>query len=516
MSDIRASAFIAPAVRAAGAGLGALLAGPLGGTLGQWLGGALGLKASLIVDEYVKEFGEKAAEKLLETGADSLGERLKESSPRIEDVYRQALRLSLQYVHSQIPGEDFDDWFRNWEHALAARVILDLSPIEPGQLVPDKLDSLFRRTLESIDAQGESMRRKSVSITPRFRAMPDELSAELTRELPGRFKSSFGALIVTPEYEQAWKQTQLVFQQFAGITLRRIGETTERIDLNTELLPHIAEATGAIREQIADLKIYITKQIASQASQKQRKTWRDLSHLSIPMLAGISQTSYSFFVSQLFTGLAHTFHERPYCQFTGVLRYADRIARGQTVPTYYLLCHQIEFCESVRRTTELQIRSYATARKNGRDAIEKLQRKSQDDTDAFNSAWDARALFDVSTQWMPLLFTVDSARKRIRIETSALSVDPLQYASGINPTSELLRFAASIVNTGDIAHLGDITWYDTNYSLLKLFVDILDYGRLEIDRIRINAEDYEEWDYVNSRVDLEIKKSGESRPAERR
>jgi hypothetical protein len=35
----------------------------------------------------------------------------------------------------------------------------------------------------------------------------------------------------------------------------------------------------------------------------------------------------------------------------------------------------------------------------------------------------------------------------------------------------------------------------------------MDHRKIDFDRLRINAEDYEEWDYVNPAVDLEIKDS---------
>jgi len=497
------------AVRIASAGLGAAIAGPLGAALGGWLGGALGAPAAVIIQEYAKKFGEKAAEKLLDVGADSLAKKLKAPSPRIGAAYREALRLSLQEIHSQMSSGDFDDWFANWERCLSTTVPLSLSAIELTQLVPDKLDQLFRHTMECLDAQGAAIGRRDLSLTLRCRTIPESLLSELTARLPECLQSTLSTLITTPEYEQAWKDMQLIFQQFADIALRRIDHTTQRIEHATQVLPQVAEDTAAIRKEIADFRIYLTRQVVAQATTKQRKTWRDLSHLFIPMVGGVSKSSDGFFISELFMGLDHTFRDRPYCQFTGVLRHVERNVQGKTVPMYYLLCHQIDFCESVRKTTELFIRSYAYAKKNDPKAFEQLRKEQQKLTDAFNREWNAHASFDLSSEWLPLEFTVDSAKRVISIQQLPLSLDPLTYVSGITSTSELLRFLSSYVNSGRVAYFGDATWYNDNYSLLKLWADFIDHGKIEIDRLRINAEDYEEWDYVNPVVDLEIKNSKE-------
>jgi hypothetical protein len=152
------------AIRVAAAGLGAAVAGPLGGALGGWLGGALGASAADLIQSYAEKFGEKSGEKLLEAVTDSVTEKLKDPAPRLEGVYREALRLSLSEIHEQTRWDGFDDWFANWENCLARAARLDLSSITPDQLVPARLDGLFRFTMERLDAQGTAMRQKSLSL----------------------------------------------------------------------------------------------------------------------------------------------------------------------------------------------------------------------------------------------------------------------------------------------------------------------------------------------------------------
>ncbi len=248
MTAPRSIQWAAPAIRIAAAGLGAAVAGPLGGALGGWLGDAFGPSAATLIKGYARKFGEKAAEKLLDTGGDSLLEKLKAPSPPFEAVYREALRLSLAEIGSQVRGDGLDDWFANWDRCLAGSTALDLSAIDVGQFAPEKLDDLFRQTMERLDRQGSAMRRNDLSLTTGFRTMPDALFFALKARLPGRLQEKVRALIVTPQYEQAWKQARLAFEDFASTTLRRIDETTQTIDHKTDVLPQVAEDVAALRK----------------------------------------------------------------------------------------------------------------------------------------------------------------------------------------------------------------------------------------------------------------------------
>src|ERR1017187_6369283 len=252
MTSLRSNSWAKPAIRIAAAGFGAAVAGPLGGAVGGWLGDALGGSAADLVEKYAEKFGDKAAEKLLDLGADSLVEKLKESAPNLESAYRDALRLSLAEVHSHFSG-GFDDWFANWNVCLAASVPLDLLPIHADQLVPEKLDDLFRLTLERLDAQGAAMRQKSLSLKLECRAVPEALLSELNSQLPECLAKNFRAIIVQPEYEEAWKQSQLILQGYANAALGRIDETTQKIDRKTDVLPQVVEDTAATREGVAKL-----------------------------------------------------------------------------------------------------------------------------------------------------------------------------------------------------------------------------------------------------------------------
>jgi len=234
-----------PAIRIAAAGFGAAVAGPLGAALGGLLGDALGSSATGLIKGYAEKFGEKAADKFLDSGADSLIETLKTPSPQIEAVYRESLRLSLATIREQMGG-DYEEWFSNWDSVLAAPESLDLSSIHLDRSAADRFDDLFRLALERLDAQAAAIRRKDLSLTLQTRQMSDELVSELGVRLPLPLQENFRELIVTPRYESAWKQAQLVFQQFTDLVLGRIDETTLRIERKVDRLVEKSSSTTEV------------------------------------------------------------------------------------------------------------------------------------------------------------------------------------------------------------------------------------------------------------------------------
>jgi len=76
--------------------------------------------------------------------------------------------------------------------------------------------------------------------------------------------------------------------------------------------------------------------------------------------------------------------------------------RGETIPSYYLLCHQIEFCEYVRNRAQQIILGHQKAKKESSEALDQLKREQQTITDTLNREWHASASFALSTTWLPV------------------------------------------------------------------------------------------------------------------
>ncbi len=111
--------------------------------------------------------------------------------------------------------------------------------------------------MESLDAQGAAIQQKSVSLNLATRTLPEALLSILTAQLPDRLPANFRALIVQDAYEEAWKQQQLAFQDFAASTLKRVDETTQNIDRKTDVALSLLERLDkAVGEGLVPLSQY--------------------------------------------------------------------------------------------------------------------------------------------------------------------------------------------------------------------------------------------------------------------
>ena len=246
-----------PILEVAAAGFGAAVAGPIGGAIGNWLAGAFGNSASRVIESYAKTFGENSAKKLFEMGNDSLTERLGDRSPVLEEAYQTALRQSLADLHARTgPPNQYEDWFSNWDRALAI-----LKPLDPDLIKPDQpafFADLFTSTMERLDAQGSALLSKALpSLALRPRTIPDALLAELQKELPRVLTERFHSLIVKPEYENAWKEKEQIFQNSFEGMLGRIDVKTDllpRIDVQMNLLPLIFENLVKLSDDMAVIR----------------------------------------------------------------------------------------------------------------------------------------------------------------------------------------------------------------------------------------------------------------------
>ena len=215
------------AIRVAAAGFGAALAGPLGCALGAAFGDALSGPLGEMIGKLLEEGGKEATKKLFDASGDTLAEKMQGSGGNLDAVYREALRQSLVAIRPQVSG--YEDWFEHWEQCLKAKEVLRLDELRADQLTPEQLDAVLRRTLLRLDAQGAMMGNKPASIMLVERVMPNELDTALTRLTPGFFDMSFRTLIVSEEYEKAWKEAQIGFQEFVSTFLVSIKADTEAI-----------------------------------------------------------------------------------------------------------------------------------------------------------------------------------------------------------------------------------------------------------------------------------------------
>jgi hypothetical protein len=84
-------------------------------------------------------------------------------------------------------------------------------------------------------------------------------------------------------------------------------------------------------------------------------------------------------------------------------------------------------------------------------------------------------------------------------------MNPADYEHHLKTTSEMLAYVASAERAaGAAAWLGDISFIQNNWSLLKLVTYFMDHKEINLGSIRINSQDYEQWDYHNPGLEDEL------------
>lgn len=235
MAGIRLKGLVKPAMKVAGVSIGAAFGGPLGGLLGNWAGHVLGSATAALIDESTKEFAKKAAEKIGEVGSELLGEQVGAHSIQLKELYRDTLRESLKGIEDYPEFGDYGDWFVNWELCFSRHRELDLSGVLTVENETQQPITLLLQTLIRLDAQGRQPS-GSLSISLPIRDMPDKLASALENRLPFAIEVVFEKLIVTSEYEGAWKEVTRRFEKAAISKIVELAKTTDRIDARTQTI----------------------------------------------------------------------------------------------------------------------------------------------------------------------------------------------------------------------------------------------------------------------------------------
>ena len=240
------------------AALGSILAGPLGGALGSVLvgmfGEIFGQSAAKLVTFFAEKQGQATAQKLPGSDLDSFAVRHGENSRTLERAYREALRESLTAIRTEV-GTQYEDWFDNWDACLksSAPLNLDSLPVQPAQY---GLDAVFSKTMQRLDALGNSLLVKSLLLEER--PVPADLLEQIKARLPELFKASFRALIAKDEYRQAWGEGQLALSDYLNLSIAHIAETSESVHRKLDEELHPENATSEPKLSISSIDPFAT------------------------------------------------------------------------------------------------------------------------------------------------------------------------------------------------------------------------------------------------------------------
>jgi hypothetical protein len=280
-----------------------------------------------------------------------------------------------------------------------------------------------------------------------------------------------------------------------------------------EKLTQINTVMGNVLIQVAANEGLLT-QLMQQVQVSQRKVWRPLEVFKFPPLPCLyEENEPKAFSLYLAYALRTAYQNEKYVQFTGLFRKSVRTVDGMAVQIYELFCHQVDFL-SLARDERTQLLTDNASRI--KEALERGDTQDLYDIEGANfdklmaplrDHWNISWEVVLSPQWIPLEITYDRATKSIAIKSLDIpSIDLENFPGKLRSTSELLKFIAAtlqspvlIVNDADSFRL-------EHPSAIKMFVDMMDHRQVFLDQLRINVNDYEEWDYLNPQFDAEIER----------
>lgn len=270
---------------------------------------------------------------------------------------------------------------------------------------------------------------------------------------------------------------------------RRTKNDADRITTHGDLSP------GAVG---GDYKV--TQTIVNQRAEARRKTWRMLDEIDYPALVDDEdrRTKYTL---QLALQLHRTFQSEGYTAFTSFLslREAPIPEIDQKTPVYCLVTHRAEFSGALRHSWKFL--------HNPTIPKEKKQ-AHQDELNAQIGELLQTWSFDLRPPFAERLvatqFTYDPDSRRIAIGPPPhMSTAPDSFPDNVRTTSELLAFLSAV--TGNpMVYLGDTECITSHYPLFKLAIALLDNKAWQLECLRVNADDPEEWDYINPAADAEV------------
>jgi tetratricopeptide (TPR) repeat protein len=267
MASEVAKSLVKPAIKCASTACGLALGGFLGGAAGGVVGAAFGRLAGEALGEFGKKITEAAVEKgseyFVDKSAEPLIDGFRKSHPTLEEVYREAFRLSLFSIRpdpkntalnlSSAYGRasaEYLDWFENWDAALKLKK--DVALNVKGLDLPEndlQADTCFKAAMERVDAQGGMLRGRAIRDGKRVSVenpsdLPDGLLAFLKARLPDLFVQFYKDELVKEENRTAFNEKELIFQQQFVASFARLEKAVHEVKDDTTAIREEQAAQG--------------------------------------------------------------------------------------------------------------------------------------------------------------------------------------------------------------------------------------------------------------------------------
>lgn len=244
--------------------------------------------------------------------------------------------------------------------------------------------------------------------------------------------------------------------------------------------------------------IRFTQQIIQQYEEKKRKTWRKLATLTYPIEEEHFEADLNIrFPAQIIYALRRTFRGQHYVSFTALMHIGQQEMGPEKSLGVKLLTHRVDLIGTMKST------------------LAQLWNPSNPDRERFQNEINnelielqrefvvSHRILDKQDAVFAYQFIYDEPGKRISIAPyEQLSVSPSEYPERLRSTSEILQLLCAIPHV-NFFHM-DLDEARQFYPLMKLYIPLLEHQAPSFDLLRINTENYEDWDYVNPELDQQM------------
>ena len=230
-----------------------------------------------------------------------------------------------------------------------------------------------------------------------------------------------------------------------------------------------------------------------------RKVWRPLSTFTYPSQS-IEHDLATNYPGHLIVQLHKTFRDAGYTEFTGMIRIADETLMNKKFSSVTLTTNQAGYVgaihNSVKQLWDIE-----------RDRLA-LQNALNAELRDLHSNWivDVRVFRDPGPIAYHFVYDPD-ARKIFIGPHQKISTAPSEYPNKAASANELLMLLTAAFRS-KFMNAGNMETILHSYPLSKLFIELLDTKTVDLGRVRVNAADVEEWDYVNPAADAEFNRIG--------
>lgn len=173
-----------------------------------------------------------------------------------------------------------------------------------------------------------------------------------------------------------------------------------------------------------------------------------------------------------------------------------------SLPVYSLICQHAAITDSIaNRTRRMTLDALHPV-----PDVDAAKARHQEEVGRILSGYTLTGRVDFSQTLNCHRFRCDPRSKTLSITPfQPRSTKPQDYPDRLATTSEFLEYLAALFSSNLILDLGDPFWIK-DHRWIKFSADFMDNRSIDFAKVRVNLDDPEDWDYVNTDFDYEIRR----------